>query len=91
MNRDLWFKILQVAVVAPYVYYLSKDAESDYFRFGLKMVAGAIVFANARPILVQVAPLIKTLADATATASRSEFLSAKDKDAAVDVEFVNKT
>jgi len=88
MNRELWFRILQVAVVAPYVYQLSKNSENDYFSIGLKMVAASLVVANIKPILLQAAPAIQKLANATATASNASLLSDREKDDAVDVEFV---
>jgi len=50
MNPDLFFRTLQVAVVAPWLYSASRDVESPYFNVGLKLVAGAIVGVNA-PVL----------------------------------------
>ena len=50
MNRLVWFRILQVAVVAPYLYHVSNRVDSAYFRVGLKLVAGSIIMMNAKPL-----------------------------------------
>lgn len=50
MNPDLLFRLLQVGVVAPWLFLASRDQESPYFNVGLKLVAGAIVGVNA-PVL----------------------------------------
>ena len=50
MNREIWFRILQVAVVAPWLYYISTETKSVYFRTGLKLVAGSIIMLNAKPL-----------------------------------------
>ncbi len=47
MNRELLFRILQVAVVAPWLYSISNRTRSNYFRTGLKLVAGTIIWLNA--------------------------------------------
>ena len=87
MNRDLWFKILQVAVVAPYIYKLSAEAQNDYFSVGLKLVAGSIVLMNLKPLIVEAAPLLRAVADATATATEGAKITDAQKAEAVDVEF----
>jgi len=46
MNRETWFRILQVAVVAPFIYTLSDEEKNSYFKLGLKLVAGAIIIMN---------------------------------------------
>ena len=50
MNREVWFRILQVAVVAPWLYHISNKTEQAYFRVGLKLVAGSIIMLNAKPL-----------------------------------------
>ena len=91
MNRDLWFRILQVIVVAPYIYKLSAETDNDYFNIGLKLVAGSIIMMNLKPLLVQAAPLLKAVADMTATATEGGMLTEEQKAGAVDVEFVKQT
>jgi len=52
MNREAWFRVLQVAVVAPWLYHVStKQNHSPYFRVGLKLVAGSIVMLNVKPLM----------------------------------------
>jgi len=50
MNREIWLRILTVAVVAPYLFKLSGN-ERGYFNTGLKLVAGGLVAANVVPLL----------------------------------------
>lgn len=47
MNRELWFRILQVAVAAPWLLTVSNKADNAYFRIGLKMIALNLVILNA--------------------------------------------
>lgn len=91
MNRELWWRVLQVAIIAPYIYKLSSEADNDYFNVGLKMVAGSIIIMNLKPLIVQAAPLLRAVADATAQASTKDSLTAEQKAGAVDVEFVDET
>ena len=51
MNRAVWFRILQVAVVAPWLYHVSAKTSSPYFRVGLKLVAGSIIMLNIKPLM----------------------------------------
>jgi len=60
MNRQAWFRLLQVAVVAPYLYHLSRN-EKGYFGVGLKLVAGSLIAMNIQPLLKD-AELAKTQA-----------------------------
>ena len=50
MNRAMWFRVLQVAVVAPYLFRVSQK-EKGYFGVGLKLVAGSIVAMNIVPLI----------------------------------------
>ncbi len=50
MNREMWFRILTVAVVAPYLYKLSTK-ETGYFGVGLKLAAGALIGMNIVPLM----------------------------------------
>lgn len=86
MNRDLWFRLLQVAVVAPYVYKLSGESKNPYFGVGLKMVAGSIIIMNVKPIVQAAAPLVKLLADAAAAQARQ--VAVVDRDSAIEGEYV---
>ena len=56
----MFFRILQIAVVAPYLYKLSKTkGQSEYFNVGLKLLAGTVVAINVRPLIMDAAPLFK--------------------------------
>ena len=57
MDKDTWFRILQVAVVAPFIYSVS-EKQNGYFKLGLKLVAGAIIIQNIVPLFDEVKPLI---------------------------------
>lgn len=50
MNREVWFRVLQVAVVAPWLYQISSKTDQPYFRIGLKLVAGSIIMLNVKPL-----------------------------------------
>lgn len=50
MNREIWLRVLTVAVIAPYLYKLS-GKEDGYFGTGLKLVAAGLVAANVVPLL----------------------------------------
>ena len=63
MNREVWFRILQVAVVAPWLYHISARTDSDYFRIGLKLVAGSIIVLNAKPLYQDYLNAQKLLSD----------------------------
>lgn len=69
MNRELWFRLLQVAVVAPYVYTLS-EKQDGYFKLGLKLVAAAVLIRNIEPIARELAPLIQAAANMQAEKER---------------------
>ena len=83
MNRETWFRILQVAVVAPFIYSIS-EKQTGYFRLGLKLVAGSIVIMNIEPIMKELQPLIEAAAKMQADAAR---LSEGEKEAAIEGEF----
>ena len=51
MTRDVWFRILQVMVVAPWLYHVSNKSSSTYFKVGLKLVAGSIIMLNIKPLM----------------------------------------
>lgn len=59
----MFFRFLQIAVVAPYIFKASNDTDSDYFRIGLKLVAGSLVILNARPLLTAAIPTIRQAFD----------------------------
>jgi len=50
MNREMWLRILTVAVVAPYLFKQSAK-ETGYFAIGLKLTAGALIGLNIVPLL----------------------------------------
>lgn len=62
-DRELFFQALQIAVVAPYIYNVSGKIDSDYFRIGLKLVAGSIVVMNAKPIINAAMPTMQRALD----------------------------
>ncbi len=83
MNREIWFRLLQVAVVAPFIYTIS-EKQTGYFRLGLKLVAGSIVIMNIEPLLRDLQPLIQAAAEFKANADR---LTAEQKEGAIEGEF----
>lgn len=87
MNRELWNRILQVAIVAPYVYALSRREKNEYFSVGLKLVAGGIVIANLQPLIREAAPVLKVLADAAMQSNRT--IDANTRAKAIDGEYSN--
>lgn len=83
MNRELWFRILQVAVIAPYLYSIS-EKQTGYFRLGLKLVAGSVVLMNVEPLMRDLQPLIQAAAKLKADA---DSLSAEQRASAIEGEF----
>lgn len=83
MNREIWFRILQVAVVAPFIYTLS-EKQTGYFKLGLKLVAGSIVIMNIEPLLKDLQPLIQAAAQMKLDA---DSISADEKASAIEGEF----
>jgi len=74
MNREIWFSLLQVAVVAPYLYSVS-DKQNIYFKLGLKLVAGALVVRNVPILFEEIKPLIlaaQKLQQESALANKTE-------------------
>jgi len=83
VNRELWFRILQVAVIAPYLYSIS-EKQTGYFRLGLKLVAGSVVLMNVEPLMRDLQPLIQAAAKLKADA---DSLSAEQRASAIEGEF----
>ena len=50
MNREMWLRILTVAIIAPYLFKLS-GKETGYFAVGLKLTAGALIAINVLPLI----------------------------------------
>ena len=86
MNRETWFRILQVAVVAPFLYSMSDDQKNAYFRLGLKLVAGSIIIMNMQPLFDEVQPLLQA---ALKMKAEAEQLSAQQKTNAIEGEYSN--
>ncbi len=84
MNRALWFRILQVAVAAPYIYSISEQQKNPYFRLGLKLVAGSIVAMNLEPLWREAQPMIQAAIKLKTEADR---ISAAQTDKAIEGEF----
>lgn len=84
MNRDTWMQILQVAVIAPYLYQRSEKEKNMYFKIGLKLVVGAIVVGNLPPLIQAAQPLVAAAAKLQADAN-AQIVAAKEK--AIDGEF----
>lgn len=72
MNKETWFRILQVAIVAPFIYTLSEEQKNAYFKLGLKLVAGAVVVMNIQPLLQEAQPLIKAALRLQADAAKMD-------------------
>lgn len=85
MNREIWFRILQVAVIAPYLYSIS-EKQTGYFKLGLKLVAGSVVLMNIEPLMRDLQPLIQAAIKLQADAGT---LSAEQKAGAVEGEFTS--
>lgn len=85
MNRETWFRILQIAVVAPFIYSISEQQKNAYFKLGLKLVAGSIVIMNVQPLFIQLQPLIETAMQMKADAEK---LSAQQKETAIEGDFI---
>ena len=85
MNRETWLRILQIAVVAPFIYKIS-EKERGYFRLGLKLVAGGIVLSNLPALLKELEPVIKA---ATKLTNEAALINAQEKANAVDGEIVS--
>lgn len=83
MNREIWFRILQVAVIAPYLYSIS-EKQTGYFKLGLKLVAASVVVMNIEPLMRDLQPLIQAAAKLKAEA---DTLSAEQKAEAIEGEF----
>lgn len=84
MNRDIWFRILQVAVIAPFLYTISEQQKNAYFKLGLKLVAGSIIIMNVEPLIQDLQPVINA---AMKLKSDADALTAQSKANAVDGEF----
>ena len=50
MNREMWLRILTVAVLAPYLFKQSQK-ETGYFGVGLKLLAGGLIALNIPPLM----------------------------------------
>ena len=88
MNRETWFRLLQIAVVAPFLYTMSEQQKNAYFKLGLKLVAGSIVIMNAEPLFKDMQPVIQA---ALRMKAEADAITAKSKAEAVDAEFTNVT
>ena len=86
MNREIWFRILQVAIVAPFLYTVSEQQKNAYFKLGLKLVAGSIIIMNVEPLMTDLKPVINAAMKLKADADAS---IAQSKANAVDGEFTN--
>jgi len=84
MNRETWFRILQLAVVAPFLYTMSEQQKNAYFKLGLKLVAGSIVVMNIEPVFRDLQPLVKAAAQIKINA---DALTAESKENAIEGEF----
>ena len=65
MDKLLAFRLLQVAVAAPWLWYISGNKGTPaYFNYGLKGLAATLVIINGPPIyraIVQHGEIIRTL------------------------------
>lgn len=58
-GREVWFSILQAAVLAPWLWREASQEKNAYFAIGLRLVGTAIFVANLPPIIAQA----QTIAD----------------------------
>ena len=56
--REAFFRLLQVGVVAPYLFKLSKS-ETGYYSAGLKLTAATLIAMNVRPLIADYDMLAK--------------------------------
>ena len=84
MNRETWFRILQIAIVAPFIYTISEQQKNAYFKLGLKLVAGSIIVMNIEPLIKDLQPLIQAAARLKIDA---DTISAQQKRNAIEGEF----
>lgn len=85
MNRETWFRILQIAVVAPFLYTISEQQKNAYFKLGLKLVAGSIVIMNVQPLFIELQPFIQAAIKMKTDADK---LTAQAKENAIEGEFI---
>ena len=81
MNREMWLRILTVAVIAPYLFKLS-GKESGYFAVGLKLMAGGLIAINIKPLIAdadvlqkQASGFLKQVAAAQDTLNKNQRVS----------------
>ncbi len=86
MNREIWFRILQVAVIAPFLYTISEQQKNAYFKLGLKLVAASVVLMNVEPLMKDLQPVITA---ALKIKAEADTLSAVQKADAIEGEFAN--
>jgi hypothetical protein len=86
MNRETWFRILQIAVIAPFLYTMSEQQKNAYFKLGLKLVAASVVLMNVEPLMKDLQPVINAALKMKAEADQ---LSAVQKENAIEGEFSN--
>jgi len=86
MNRETWFRLLQIAVIAPFLYTMSEEQKNAYFKLGLKLVAGSIIIMNVEPLMVDLKPVFTAAMKMKAEADQ---LTAESKANAIEGEFVD--
>ncbi len=86
MNRETWFRLLQIAVIAPFLYTMSEQQKNAYFKLGLKLVAASVVLMNVEPLMKDLQPVITAALKMKAEADQ---LSAVQKENAIEGEFSN--
>ena len=87
MNREIWFRILQVAVIAPFLYTISEQQKNAYFKLGLKLVAGSIVIMNVELLMKDLQPVFQAAMKLKADA---EAITAQEKANAIEGDFVEQ-
>ena len=98
MNREMWLRILTVAVVAPYLFRQSTK-ESGYFAVGLKLTAGALIGMNIVPLLedakvlrAQASGFLQQVAAAQETLNKTQRVPTTiDAEEISDAEFVDNS
>lgn len=50
----MYYQLLQLAVLGPWILKASNEIDSPYFRIGLKLVAGALMVSSVRALAPEV-------------------------------------
>lgn len=74
-GRELWFSILQAAVVAPWLWQQAGKSDNQYFSIGLRLVGTAIFVSNIPPILAGARDIAAQYSDAKKSQTTADVLT----------------